>query len=267
MNTIFQEDVLSDIHNAIGKWNLPVKYAYMTPMGQKAWEELEIKRNQNESSFSDSGIFQRGVDTYLKELGNPQEITMIDIGWGAGITSGEIIKILSSKGVWVHYNTIDISEEMIRVCKSNILKLIDEFHGHHFDIENENIGKRIKNMSDKKIPKLICILGNTIWNFSHPSALIETISCWLNKHDRILIWNQEYSLWGQKEIIEIYNNSLEAKKVVGSTLLALGNNFSLDTVTFRYCDRANMIVGEWNHDGKYNYQEEEIYIWKPWKSE
>lgn len=52
----------------------------MTTTGQKAWEELEIKRNQNESSFSDADIFQRGVDAYLKELGNPEEITMIDIG-------------------------------------------------------------------------------------------------------------------------------------------------------------------------------------------
>lgn len=265
MKTIFSEETLSQIQNAIGKWNLSVKYAYTTPVGQKSWEELETKRNQDASSFSDADIFQRGVDAYLKELGNPEEIDMIDIGWGAWLTSGEMIKILLSKWIHVSYHTIDISEEMIRVCKSNILKLIDEFHGHHFDIESENIGTRIRSMGNKNNPKLICILWSTIWNFPCPSALIERISEWLSRRDRILIWSQEYNLGWQGEIVELYNNSLEAKTLTGATLVALGNRISLDTITFRYCNRTNMIIGEWNHDGKYHCQEDEIVLWKPWK--
>lgn len=42
--------------------------------------------------------------------------------------------------------------------------------------------------------------------------------------------------------------------------MSLGNSFSLDMLTFRYCNRANMIIGEWHHDGKYNCYEDEIEL-------
>lgn len=242
MNT-FTEDQMSDIILWLEKWNLPIKYAYMTPIGDTAWTEIEKNRNNSWSVFLDSSIFTQSIETYLNDMNNPEEIIVIDIGGWVGFTSKPIIESLQYKSIKTQYHTIDISEEMIQKNKRHLSSILD-VEGHLLDIEQGGIRSKIKEIKNRNpnIPILVTILWSTIGNFPEARALLRQIESALWLIDRIIVGTQIYHEWQESQITKIYNNDESAIRMLNATInnlwIQIDGNYN-----FRWNTRETMI--EW----------------------
>lgn len=250
MKNIFSDDQLQQISYGINKGNVPVKFTYLTTHGSQSWETIENERVQKGWFSMDSQLFGRSIECYLHELGNPEEIQVIDIWGGVGVTAESILEGFQEKSVGIHYHTIDMSPIMIARCLERIQRVSDSTWWHLLDIDDGGIGKKIREIKSEhpNVPVLVMILGNTIGNFQSPQALIGQIETGLDICDRIMIGAHVYKPGSEKRILQEY--AVEDENIQGilmGTLTAVGihrdnlvPHISWDTVENQVCGYAQV---------------------------
>ncbi len=240
----FTWDQIYDIAIWLEKWNLPIKYAYMTPIGDTAWTEIEKNRNNSGSAFLDSAIFTDSIETYLNDMGNPNSLILIDIGGWAGFTSKPVIQSLQNKSIEVEYHTIDISEEMIQKNQSYLSSIVDS-KWHLLDIDEWGLRTKIRaiKIQNPNTPILLTIFGSTIGNFPEARALLRQIEWVLSTTDRIVIWSQIHQPGHESQILKIYQDDESTYKIISSTINSL------------------KLTLEWSYNFSWNTQEKMIEGW------
>lgn len=127
---------------------------------------------------------QAGAIHAATEFDRPFKI--VELGAGDGTKTQELLGYLLAQGVDFIYEPIDISEEAIKLLKSN-LKLkhpnlkIEAHVGDYFEV--------LEGIVDQEAPKLFLFLGANIGNFLPEGAvkLLSLLHGYMHSQDRLLI--------------------------------------------------------------------------------
>jgi len=203
---IFSQDQLQQIRYWIRRWEVPVKFAYLTEIWCRSWWELENHRAKSGEYSMDALLMKKSLDAYLEELGNPEEIQLIDIWGWYGHTAISIVNLLGEKWIGIHYHTIDISSTLMQYCRSIVSQVVTSSEWHLLDIDDWWVAQKIRTIKSKspKIPLLITVFGNTIWNFDSPKDVVRQISYGLDASDRLIIWTHFFRKWYEEIIRKEY---------------------------------------------------------------
>ena len=113
------------------------------------------------------------------------EIDVIELGAGDGSKTVHFLKHLEKANVSSTFYPLDISENILEVNKSNILREIPEMavnpiHGDYFDT--------LKKLKSNR-PRVILFMGSNIGNFSHEEAVdfIELVGEFMQPDDLFLV--------------------------------------------------------------------------------
>jgi len=189
-NHIFSDLQLSSILLWLEKWDIPLKYTYITPEWAKARSKIEKLRIQKGQSFADAALLKDSIELYLQELNNPKELAIFDFGCGTWETVKETLQKLSLMWIHVRYHAFDISQSIINLCKQNISKIKNcTFDYSIIDFEISNLVNILYDIRLKynNIPVLWLLLWNTVGNFSSMERILTNILEACRIGDRLVV--------------------------------------------------------------------------------
>ncbi len=210
MDSVFSDQQLSSIILWLKKWDIPVKYSYITKSWSNARSKLESLRTSESQSFYDSFLLEKTVDLYLQELQNPKKIAIFDFGCGTGETVKKTLIKLNDLSIDVDYHAFDISENIVNFCKNNISKLCN-FDFTIVDFEVQNLVTLLYNIRSKywNIPVLGLLLWNTVWNFSSMERVLSNIFEAFRLEDKLVVGIERVDLQNKRlfsKMMDVYNS-------------------------------------------------------------
>jgi len=246
MSSIYSEQQLSTIILWLEKWDLPVKYAYMTETWSAAWSAIEETRIASWQSFSDAILLHDTIELYLQELWVTWELTIFDFWCWTWETIKKTLKKLTNQWMIINYHAFDISEKIIALCKKNLYE-VDWVHFDYdiIDFEISNLVNIIHDVRSKykNTPVLWLLLWNTIWNFSSIERVLSNITEALRLQDKLVVWIERANIQNQKwydTMIKNYNSDI-VKTLVLSTLSELW--ISIDSwITYWIFDTSKKLI-------------------------
>lgn len=202
--SIFSEAQTSALSLALEKGDCPIKYTYITEKGAKAWNEIEIARAQNGGNYAEYELLRDNIDTYLQDIGNPQEIAFFDFGCGTGKTVKGMLERLQKKGLTIHYHAFDISQEIIDICRETVGDLGSnyDFDQTILDFETSNLTQTLFEIREKynNVPVIGLLLGSTIGNFDSVERIITNIMQSFRIQDRMIIGAEKFDISNEKRM-------------------------------------------------------------------
>lgn len=224
MENIFTSAEESIISLYLEKGICPLKYAYKTEKWAHAWDEIEKARAVDGGNFAESELLVNNIETYLDELGKPNEVVLFDFWCGTWETVKGVLLKLLDLGIHVHYHAFDISPEILKLCKANIWKLWKKysFDSTILDFESSNLVNILSDIRAQynNIPVLGMLLWSTIWNFDSMERITSNITESFRITDKLIIWIEKFDISDDRrknELVNTYNNDL-AFDVTFSTL-------------------------------------------------
>lgn len=190
MSKLFSDQQLSSIILWLEKWDIPVKYSYITKQWSKARSKIEKSRTIEWQSFSDALLLKNSIEIYLQELWGPKELAIFDFGCGTWETVKETLLKLWKMWIKVKYHAFDISQNIINLCKNNISNINNcEFNYSIIDFEISNLVDILYNIRSKykNIPVLWLLLWNTVGNFNSMERILTNILEAFRIWDRLCI--------------------------------------------------------------------------------
>jgi len=271
MSSIYSEQQLSSITLGLEKWDLSVKYAYMTDVWSKSWNAIEKARVESWKSFSDGTMLKNTIDLYLQELWVNWELTIFDFWCGGWETVKTTLDKLIGMWISINYHAFDISENIISLCKKNL----SELQWLHFDydiidFETSNLISILHDVRSKynNSPVLWLLLGNTIWNFPSMERVLSNITEAFRLQDKLVVWIERADVQNQKrydQMIKEYNSDTVATLVL-STLEELWVATSLWSFysTFDHSKKLIEMFWKLNEDISLSVASSEI-IFQEWE--
>ncbi|MEM1312321.1 MAG: L-histidine N(alpha)-methyltransferase [Patescibacteria group bacterium] len=155
--------------------------------GAQMWDE-DYKTSGSEMLTAAQSMLNISIDD-LSYLTQNKRINLIDMGCG----NGHHAKILIDQFQLSKYIAIDISNEMLELCKNNILSWQPQldFSKYVCDIESSRFGKIFLDNHDKDILNLVLFIGGTICNTNDRVRILKNFASGLLADD-VLVFN--YSL-------------------------------------------------------------------------
>lgn len=224
--TVFTDQQLSSIILWLEKWDIPVKYSYITQHGAKAREKVEKQRIQKWQPYADSLLLEKSINIYLQELWKPSTVAIFDFGCGTWQTVIQTIKNLTQQWIQIKYHAFDISQNIVNMCQKNITKHTDcDFSYSIIDFETYNLIDILSQTRSiyKNIPVLWLLLWNTVGNFSSMERLITNILEWFRIQDRLCIGIERADIYNKKRynnMLKTYNHS-DSLNVMSATISEL----------------------------------------------
>lgn len=215
MSSIFSDQQISSIILWLEKWDIPIKYAYMTEQWSQAWSKLEKLRTNKWQSFSDAQLLKDSIELYLQELWNPKMIAIFDFWCGTGETIKDTIWKLKQLWIGIKYHAFDLSPKIINLCKINLLTDHSDldYNSTLIDFETSNLVNILADIREQyhNIPVLWLILWNTIGNFNSMERVLSNIIEAFRLEDRLVVGIERADLqnnrWYEK-MIKSYNEEI-----------------------------------------------------------
>jgi uncharacterized SAM-dependent methyltransferase len=214
---MFTKLQLNKIVHQLEKWNIPIKYSYISEEWAKAWENLENNDETCNWGFNyDSNLLQNTIDLYISELEIDKEINLFDFGSWIWKTIVPTIKYLEEKWYKINYHAFDISENIIELLKQNFIKNNVNIKVNYtiIDFEDKDLSECIfeARWNYNNWPILGLFLWNTIWNLNSIEKVLSNIMDSLELRDKLLIWIERVDLENDRWM----NNMLEWYKTDNS---------------------------------------------------
>ena len=215
MSSIFSDQQISSIILWLEKWDIPIKYAYMTEQWSQAWSKLEKLRTNKWQSFSDAQLLRDSIELYLQELWNPKTIAIFDFWCWTGETIKDTIWKLKKLWIGIKYHAFDLSPKIINLCKINLLTDHSDlnYNSTLIDFETSNLVNILADIREQyhNIPVLWLILWNTIGNFNSMERVLSNIIEAFRLEDRLVVGIERADLqnnrWYEK-MIKSYNEEI-----------------------------------------------------------
>lgn len=210
---MFSPIQLNKIVLSILKWNLPIKYSYIT----WKWAELWSKSERNKEHY-DVKLTQDSIDLYLSEMENKSEILIIDFWPWIWETIIPILKDFKKRWIKIKYHCFDISKNIINILKDNIEKswLELDFSYDIVDFEERDLSDMIFSIKDKNkwFSVLWLLLWNTVWNFTSSEKVLSNIMDWFSIDEKLVIWIERVQIENDRWIentIKAYDTVISKK--------------------------------------------------------
>ena len=180
----------------VTKSEMPYKYHYLNE-GGAAWDRFykkTIGTTEYPATSTGNSFLKDNLPFLKKTFESAPKVNIVDIGCGDGIPTNELIQTLKENSVLSSYTAIDISPEMLEICKTNTKDSLKGIPSDyiHLDIENASFHEvllAIKKTYGKDIPTLILCLGSTIGNMESISRTVFNIKDGMLDNDKLLIVN------------------------------------------------------------------------------
>lgn len=203
-NQIFNKNQISALTLSLEKSISPLKYSYITEKWAKWWYKIEKDRAKKWWNYAEYELLRDNIDIYLWDIWNPKEVCFFDFWCGTLNTPKWMLEKLVKRWIKVHYHWFDISQNIIKLAKSNIGELWNNYTFNStildFEIFNlSNILIDIRN-SYNNLPVIGMLLWNTIWNFDSIERIILNIMESFRIEDRMIIWIEKSDLNNEKRM-------------------------------------------------------------------
>lgn len=201
------------------KWNIPIKYSYITEKWANTWSLLEDeKKTCNWWLNYDKDLLLDTIDLYISELNIENEITLFDFWAWIWNTTLPVIKYLLNKWFIINYHAFDISENIIKLLKQNLKDNNIEINIDYtiIDFEEKDLSESIFEIKQKynNSGVLWLFLWNTIWNFTSIERVLSNIMDSLDLNDKLVIWIERVDLENDrwlKSMLNWYKNIISSE--------------------------------------------------------
>jgi uncharacterized SAM-dependent methyltransferase len=271
MSTVFSSQQLSSLILWLEKWDIPVKYSYMTKKWSISREKLEKIRTKEWQSYADALLLHDSIEIYLQELWNPKEIALFDFGCWTGETVKKTLYKLWTLWIWVKYHAFDISQNIIDLCKENISHIENcVFNYTLIDFEISNLVNVLYDIRLKynNIPVLWLLLWNTVWNFNSMERILTNILEAFRVWDKLCVWIERADIYNKRwyqNMINVYNSD-EVAHVMTSTIEELWFNLTHWKYEAIFNERLSAV--EWFFIIEKNFTIEiwgKVFSFSPWE--
>jgi len=216
---MFTKLQLNKIVHSLQKWNIPIKYSYISKQWAEAWAISEDNKKTCNWWFNhDLNLLKNTINLYISELEIKKEINIFDFGSWIWNTIIPTIKYLDEKWYTINYHAFDISENIIELLKKNFIKnnLNIKINYTIIDFEDKDLSECIfeARKSYNNWPILGLFLWNTIWNFNSIEKVLSNIMDSLEIKDKLLIWIERVDLENDRwmnSLLEWYKNKNSQK--------------------------------------------------------
>lgn len=196
--SVFTHQQLSNILLNLQKWDLPIKYSYIT----KSWAEARSIREKEKKTCNgwenhDEILLNKTVNLYLQEIWVSKEIVIFDFWCWTWLTVKSTLEDLSKKWYIIYYHAFDISSSLINICKENLSSIKNcSFNSTVIDFETTNLVEKLYDIRTnyKNVPVLWLFLWNTVWNFTSMERVLANILEAFRFQDKLAIWIERVEL-------------------------------------------------------------------------
>lgn len=189
---IFNEEQVIEIINSLETPHIiPLKFRYLNE-GAKLFDKMVIdglEKGYFPYPDKESNLLSQALNTIQEKIKNYDQVNIIDVGPGNGLVVKDLISHLLQINKLDKYIAVDLSQEMIDICKTNLtnsfpnLKFSSEIH----DIEKEPIDEitfKAKNGNGQNTTiNIILFLGCTISHVSDRSRVLKHFRDSLDQDD------------------------------------------------------------------------------------
>jgi len=189
---IFNEEQVIEIINSLETPNIiPLKFRYLNE-GAKLFDKMVLDGlEQGYFPYPDkeSNLLSQSLNTIQEKIKNYDKVNIIDIGPGNGLVVKDLISYLLESNKINKYIAVDLSKEMIEVCKTNLTSWFPNlnFQSEIHDIEKEPVDKicfKAKNENSQiKTINIILFLGCTISHVRDRSRVLKHFRDSLDQDD------------------------------------------------------------------------------------
>lgn len=187
-----------------GRNEIPLKFEYLHD-GANRWKTL-VHSADYKLGITETKLIKKYAEECLGEV--KRSINLIDLGCGTGEKA--IIFLEKLKKQKRKYAALDISEQMLKLAQSNILKKIPYLNSefHRVDFEEGNFAHITEALREKNYShNLILFLGNTLGNVSDMSRILSNIRESMTLDDYLLIGIELFDLERIQEIVGHYRGN------------------------------------------------------------
>ncbi len=187
-----------------GRNEIPLKFEYLQD-GARRWNALVHSRDY------ELGVIETElIKEYAKEILNEvkEKINLIDLGCGTGEKANLFLERM--KQYKRKYVALDISENILKLAESNILKKFPNLNSEFLkiDFEEGNFAQITEPLREKNYPaNLILFLGNTLGNVSDMSRVLTNIRESMTFRDYLLIGIELFDIKRTQDILGHYRGN------------------------------------------------------------
>jgi len=187
------QEIIELSHSLDSKSEIPHKFTYKNG-GAELWDNFYNKNVPNGSYAIDKYIIQplnEILNFVLNRAENYKHINIIELGPGNGLPAIDFIKEIEKTNKLQKYIAIDISDELLKICKTNITNELPNitFESLKLDIENEKLFKISLANKQPDTINIILYLGATIGIHQDQEMVLKNIKSGMEQGDLCIISN------------------------------------------------------------------------------
>lgn len=220
------EEQIEIINDLRYRQEVNIKFYYKNG-GAEMWD-YDYKHSDSKMLSSTQTILNNTISD-LKFISENKKINLIDIGCGNGYHTKPLLEQLDLS----RYVAVDISKEMIEICKNNIKKWRPdlEFGQYICDIESSRFGKIFLDNHTNDVLNLVLFTGGTICNTNDRIRILKNFANGLLSDD-ILVFNYTLdSIESRSEFKFVSETEEDRKRAWVLSLLGIDvNNCEVEVV-------------------------------------
>jgi SAM-dependent methyltransferase len=166
---IFSRQQLTELISSItSRSEIPYKFSYVN-IGADLWDEHHKLSTNNETNFvnKEHQLILDNLNNLMNRFQQYKQINLVDIGCGNGLPVISIIERLKAEGFIITYTALDISQRMLDIDKSELLKIYPDldYSSHVIDFDRFNISDILMfSKSGNSSANALLYLGGTLGN-------------------------------------------------------------------------------------------------------
>ncbi len=173
------------------KKEIPLKFSYIWKWANE-WDKIAKKRNSIKTWLNniEFNLMKKKLKIFLSHFNKKNKINIIDIGCGNSEPSIQILNNLNSKkDTNYRYIPIDISYEMLKLAKNNILKIHPwiEIKTIKIDFEKWKFSNILKKIKEWWYSNLLLFLWSTLGNISDKQKFLINLKKSMSPNDHLII--------------------------------------------------------------------------------
>lgn len=200
------EEQIEIINDLRYRQEVNLKFYYKNG-GAKMWDD-EYKNSGSQMLSTTQTILQNTIND-LKYLITDKNINLIDMGCGNGYHT----RLLLDKLNISRYIAVDISKEMVEICKNNVKSWQPnlEFSEYICDIESSRFGKIFLDNHTSDVSNLVLFTGGTICNTNDRVRILKNFASGLLSED-VLVFNYTLDSIENRSEFKYVSDSEEDRK-------------------------------------------------------